>query len=114
MVLCGDIERALLEIISYRVTDALRYHGLSYFDLSRAQVNNFTRLVFDITKPPFTIEGKLKVHVNNYKSVYPELIKNIRIGNYVNDLVLRKNILSNIEKIKQKSIELFSKGGLHK
>ena len=43
------------------------------------------------------LEGKLKVHINNYKSVSPELIENLSDGMYVDDLVLRRIILSNIE-----------------
>ena len=46
--------------------------------------------------------------------MYPELIENIMNDMYVNDLVLGKNILSNIEEIKQNSKELFDKDELHK
>ena len=65
---------------------------------------------------PFILEGTLKEHFNSYKSVYPELIENIRNAMYVDDLVSRGNTLSEVEVIKQKSIELFAKGGfnLHK
>ena len=54
------------------------------------------------------------MHVNNYRSVYPELIENIKNDMYVNDLVLGRNILSDIAEMKEKSIELFAKDGLHK
>ena len=58
----------------------------------------------------------LKEHFNNYKSVHPEVTENIRNDIYVDDLVSGGNILSEVEVIKQKSIELFAKGGfnLHK
>ena len=48
--------------------------------------------------------------------MYPELIENIRNDMYVDDLVSVGNILSEVEVIKQKSIELFARGGfnLHK
>ena len=49
----------------------------------------------------------LKEHFNNYKSVYPEVTENIRNDIYVDDLVSGRNILSEVEVIKQKSIELF-------
>ena len=60
----------------------------------------------------FILKGTLKDHFNNYKSVYPELIENIRNDMYVDDLNSRGNFLSEVEK----SIELFAKGGfnLHK
>ena len=46
--------------------------------------------------------------------MYPELIENLRNDMYVDDLVLRRNILSVIEEIKQKSVQLFAKDELHK
>ena len=48
--------------------------------------------------------------------MYPELIENIRNDMYVDDLVSVGNILSEVEVIKQKSIELFARVGfnLHK
>ena len=45
--------------------------------------------------------------------MYPELIENIRNNMYVDDLVSGGNILSEVEVIKQKSIELFAKCGLN-
>ena len=44
-------------------------------------------------KSPFTVEGTLKVHINNQKSVYPELIEKISNDMYINDLVLGRNVL---------------------
>ena len=62
---------------------------------------------------PFILEGTLKEHFNNYKSVYPELIENIRNDMYVDDLVSGGDILREIEVMKQKSIELLTKGGVN-
>ena len=66
-------------------------------DMNGTEINRFTRLVFGLTKSLFMLEGNLKVHINNYKSVSPELIENLSNGMYVDDLVLRRIILSNIE-----------------
>ena len=62
---------------------------------------------------PFILEGTLKEHFNNYKSVYPELIENIRNDMYVDDLVSGGDILREIEVMKQKSIELLTNGGVN-
>ena len=62
---------------------------------------------------PFILERTLKEHFNNYKSVYPELIENIRNDMYVDDLVSGGDILREIEVMKQKSIELLTKGGVN-
>ena len=43
--------------------------------------------------------------------MYPELIENIRNDMFVDDLVSGGIMLSEFEVIKQKSIELFDKGG---
>ena len=115
--LCGDIEKALLQIrIRESQIDALRFHWVSNLDLNRIEVNRFIRLVFGLTQSPFILEGTLKKHFNNYKYVYPELIENIRSDMFVDDLVSGGIMLSEFEVIKQKSIELFDKGGfsLHK
>ena len=77
-----------LELESYR--NALRFHRISNLDLNEIQVNRFTLLIFGLTKLPFTLECKLKVHINNYKSVYPEVIENIRNDMHVDDLVQRE------------------------
>ena len=81
--------------------------------MNRIEVNCFTRLVFGLTQSPFILEGTLREHFNNCKSVYPELIENIRNNMYVDALVSGGNILSEVEAIKQKSIELFAKGGFN-
>ena len=82
--------------------------------MNRTEVNRFICLVFGITKSPFTLDGKLKVHVNKYKFLYPELIENTRDDIYVNDLVLGRNVLSSIKETKQKSIEFLAKVRLNK
>ena len=91
--------------------DALRFHWVSNLDLNRIEVIRFIRLAFGLTQSPFILEGTLKKHFNNYKSVYPELIENIRNDMFVDDLVSGGIMLSEFEVIKQKSIELFDKGG---
>ena len=54
------------------------------------------------------------MHIDNYKSVYPDLIENIRNGMHEDDLSSGRNILIPVEVIKQKSRKLFAKGRLHK
>ena len=64
----------------------------------------------------FILEVTLKEHFDNYKSVYPELIENMRNDISVDALVSWGNTLSEVEVIKQKLIELFAKDrfNLHK
>ena len=63
----------------------------------------------------FLLKGALKEHFNKI-CVSRELIENIRNNMYADDLVSGGNNLSEVEVIKQKSMELLAKGGfsLHK
>ena len=94
-------------------TTKIRFHWDSNLDRNRTEVNRCTSLVFGLTQSPFVLEGTLKKYFNNYKSGYPELIENIRNDMYVDDLVSGGNIVSEVELIKQNSIELFAKNGLN-
>ena len=67
--------------------DTLRFYWVSNIDLNRIELNYFTRLVFGLTQSRLIVEVTLKEHFNNCKSVFPELIKKIRIEMYVEDLL---------------------------
>ena len=71
---------------------ALIFHWVSYLDLNRIEVNHLIPLVFGLMKSPFTLEGTLKVDIDNKKSVYPELIEKISNDMYLNNLNLEKNV----------------------
>ena len=117
ILLCFNTETAFLQIrIRESQRDALRFHWISNLNLSRIEVIRFTRLVFGLMQSSFILEVTLKEHFDNYKSVYPELIENMRNDISVDALVSWGNTLSQVEVIKQKSIELFAKDrfNLHK
>ena len=61
-----------------------------------------TSLDFGFTQSPFIFKGTLTEHFNNYKSVYPKLIENIRNDMYVDDLLSRQNILNEVIKHKNR------------
>ena len=108
LLLFSDIEKAFLQI---KIRELLNL--VINLHLNRIEVNGFAGLVFALTKTLFTLKDKLKVHIVNYKSLYPEFIENIRNDMFVDGLVLGRNILSEIKETKQNSIELFTKGRLH-
>ena len=117
ILLCRDIEKAFLQIrIRESERDVLRFHWVKNSDPSVIEINRFTRLVFGLTQSPFILEGTLKEHFQYYINEYPTLIEAISEDMYVDDLVSGSNTIEEVEVIKQKSIELFRKGGfnLHK
>ena len=73
-------------------------------------------MVFGLTQSPFILEGTLKKHFENYQQVYAKIIEVIESDMYVDDLVTGGESLDEVKIIKEKSIELFKKGGfnLHK
>ena len=73
-------------------------------------------MVFGLTQSPFILEGTLKKHFKNYNQDYAKVIEVIENGMYVDDLVTGVESLDEVKKTKEKSIELFKKGGfnLHK
>ena len=105
ILLCGDIEKAFLQIrIRESERDVLRFHWVKYSDPSVIEINRFTRLVFGLTQSPFILEGTLKEHFQYYINEYPTLIEAISEDKYVDDLVSGSNTIDEVEVIKQKSI----------
>ena len=74
------------------------------------------RLVFGLTQFSVILEGNLKEHFQCYTNEYPTLVEAISEDMYLDDLVSSSDTIEEVEVIKQKSIELFRKGGfnLHK
>ena len=64
----------------------------------------------------FLLKGTLKQHFENYVNEYSKVIKKIQNDMFVDDLVSGGTSIDVAEDLKQKSVELFSKGGfnLHK
>ena len=110
----GNIQKAFLQNrIRESERDVLRFHWVKNSDPSVLEINRFTRLVFGLTQPPFILEGTLKEHFQYYINEYPTLIGAISDDMYIDDLVSGSNTIEEVEVIKQKSIELFRKGGFN-
>ena len=64
----------------------------------------------------FLLKGTLKQHFENYVNEYSKVIEKIQNDVFVDDLVSGGTSTDVVEDLKQKSVELFSKGGfnLHK
>ena len=114
ILLCGDIEKAFLQLrIRESGRDVLRFHWVDSLESKIIEILRFTRLVFGLTQSPFILEGTLKKHFENYRDSFEKLIKIIEDDMYVDDLVIGGNNLEQVKEIKQKSVQIFKRGGFN-
>ena len=66
-----------------------------------------------IWKSRFKLEGALKQHFWNYMNEYSIFVQKIQKDMYVENLVSSRTNIAEVENLKQKSVELFSKGGFN-
>ena len=60
-VLCGDIEKAFLQIrIRENESDCLRFHWSEKANYDIIKLYRFARLVFELNQSPFVLEDTLK------------------------------------------------------
>ena len=73
-------------------------------------------MVFGLTQSPFILKGTLKKHFENYNPAYAKIVEVTENDMYADDLVTGGESLDEVKIIKEKSTELFKKGGfnLHK
>ena len=83
ILLIGDLKQAFLQIrIKAEDRDSLRFHWNDAM-----QIYRFTRAVFGLTCSPFRLGGVLKHHLDTWEGRYPEVVKRLREGLYVDDLI---------------------------
>ena len=110
IILCPNIQKALSQIRFRELKrNSLRYHWIKSFDPDISEINRFTRLMFELIQPPLILEGMLRQHFQNYMNKYPIVVEKIQKDIYVDDLVSGGIKLIEVENLKKKSIELFSK-----
>ena len=87
----------------------------TYYTSRYRRSKKIYKLGFRLNQFPFILEGTLK-HFENYLNKYHKIIEKIQNYIYVDDLVSGETNTDEAENLKQKPIELFSKGGfnLHK
>ena len=117
VVLCGDMEKAFLQIrIRENERDCLRFHWSEKANYDIIKIYRFTRLVFRLNWSPFILEDTLKIHFENYIWMFRELIDRVNDDMFVDDLVTRGESTSEVDKIKDNSVNFFRRGSvkLHK
>ena len=72
-----------------------------------ATVYRFTRALFGLTCSPFLLGGVLNEHLKSWEKRYPDLVKEIRDGLYVDDLMTGGMNAQVVSEKKTKAIEVF-------
>ena len=116
VLLTGDIEKAFLQVrIKEEERDSLRFFWQSP-DRDVALVYRFTRALFGMTCSPFLLGGVINEHLKLWETRYPELVKEIRDGLYVDDLMTGGETVETVATKRSRAIEIFKDGTfkLHK
>ena len=87
VALCGDIEKAFLQIrIKLQERDAFRFHWRCD-EHSETLVYRFTRALFGLTSSPFLLGGVIEQHLETWESRMPEIVCELKRCMYVDDLL---------------------------
>ena len=87
VLLTGDLKKAFLQVrIKKEERDSLCFHWKPP-NSSKTSALRFTRALFGLTCSPFLLGGVINQHLDTWESQHPELIKEIRDGLYVDDLM---------------------------
>ena len=107
ILLTGDLKQAFLQIrIKAEDRDSLRFHWKETGN-DTIQIYRFTRALFGLTCSPFLLGGVLKHHLDAWEDRYPEIVKQLREGLYVDDLITGGTTVAEIQTQKEKTIKVF-------
>ena len=116
ILLTGDLQKAFLQIrIKEEERDSLRFHWRAPGS-TETQIYRFTRALFGLTSSPFLLAGVLNQHLELWERQYPEIVKEIRDGLYVDDLMAGGTTVDDVQTKKATAIEVFQDASftLHK
>ncbi len=116
MLLTGDLEKAFLQVrIKEEETDALRFFWRSPGQ-DKTVIYRFTRALFGLICSPFLLGGVISQHLKSWKLKYPEVVKEIRDGLYVDDQMLGGPNVEEVAEKKAATTEVFEDAtfALHK
>eukprot|EP00794_Sanderia_malayensis_P013528 gene13528-biopygen10795 len=117
VLLAGDIKQAFLQIfIRQKERDVLRFFWMESLESKKAIVYRVTRALFGLGPSPFLLGGTLEQHLEKFRDLYPECIREIQEGIYVDDVNLGGSNVAEVEELKEVTVKVFKAGGfeLHK
>ena len=107
VILTGDLQKAFLQIrIKQEERDALRFHW-RHPNSDETVIYRFTRALFGLTCSPFLLGGVIQQHLEAWEDRYPDLVKEIRDGIYVDDLMEGGGTVEETKEKKAATIEIF-------
>ena len=116
IVLTADLEKAFLQVrIRKAQRDSLRFHWKPPGS-DDVIVYRFTRALFGLTCSPFLLGGVLNEHLTGWEKEYPALVKEIKDGLYVDDVMLGGDDVDDVKRKKANTVEVFDDAtfSLHK
>ena len=106
-LLTGDLKQAFLQVrIKEEERDSLRFHWRSP-NSDHTEVLRFTRALFGTTSSPFLLGEVINQHLDAWESKHPEVVKQLRDGTYVDDLMLGSETIESTKAKKTTAIEIF-------
>ena len=116
ILLTGDLQKAFLQVrIKKQECDALRFHWKAPGS-DEITTYRFTRALFGLTCSPFLLGGVLNEHLKSWEKEYPDLVKEIMDGLYIDDVMTGGENVYEVAEKKAKAIEVFEDASftLHK
>ena len=113
----GDIQKAFLQVaIRESDRDALRFHWVKDLETLEQITLRFARALFGLNQSPFLLGAVVREHLKSFAEKYPEIVREILLCLYVDDLIHGAFTVERAEEFKRVSTEIFGRGKfiLHK
>ena len=109
VLITGDIKQAFLQVrIHQQDRDALRFHWFTDLETKTVEVLRFTRALFWLAPSPFLLGGVIQHHLENFQTIYPEIVDEIKKSLYVDDLIGGGENGTKAKQLKSKATEIFA------
>ena len=117
IIVAGDMKQAFLQIsIREADRDALRFHWVKDLKNFEPITLRFARALFGLNQSPFLLGAVVREHLKKFAAKYPELVREIILCLYVDDLIHGTFSVEKGKRFKELSTEIFTEGKftLHK
>jgi hypothetical protein len=90
VLITGDLKQAFLQVRIHaeKDRDGLRFHWFKDLQTKTIEVPRFTRANFGLAPSPFLLRGVIQHHLEDFRTVHPEIVSEIKKSLYVDDLTL--------------------------
>ena len=115
--LAGDVKQAFLQIVIREVDrDAMRFLWINDLQHKETVVYRMTRAMFGLGPSPFLLGGTLQVHLQEYAQEFPNCVRELIEGTYVDDLNIGGDTVMETGAMKEQAKKILGEGSfeLHK